>query len=394
MNEYVVIGNGVAGTTAAEHIRKNDSEGRIAIVTDEASPFYHRVRLPEVLAGEVDESDLQAKDGRWYEDRRMDLRLRTEIVSADPDRKTVLTREGVTIPYDRLLLATGGVPFVPPVKGADGSGVFVLHTLRDAEEISAYPAGTDDVVIVGGGLLGIEAGFALRRRGRRVTLVELTERLLPRQLDTRGAAKLRTTMEEVGFSVRLDERVAEIAGRGAVDGVHLVGGETLPASLVIMAAGVRPSVGLAGPLGLECGRGIAVDDRMITSRPDVYAAGDAVEFRGTTYGLWIAAMEQGRVAGINMAGGASVYEGTAMATRLKVAGLEIASAGDIDAEGRCESRVVETDRVYRKLVLKGETVAGCIMLGDTGGFQRIASAIYKKERILQLPEVVLSDWRT
>ncbi len=392
MNEYVVIGNGVAGTTAAEHIRKNDSEGRITIVTDEASPFYFRVRLPDVISGEVDESVLLAKDERWYEDQRMDLKLSTEVVSADPDEKTLFTREGVAIPYDRLLVATGGIPFVPPLKGADRRGVFVLRTLRDAGEITAYPVGTDDVVIVGGGLLGIEAGFALRRRGRRVTLVEVAERLLPRQLDPRGAAKLQSIMEEIGFSVRLDERVAEFVGSEAVDGVRLASGETLPASLVVMSAGVRPSLGLAGPLGLACDRGIAVDERMRTSRPDVFAAGDAVEYRGTLYGLWIAAMEQGKVAGINMAGGASVYEGTAMVTRLKVAGVELASAGDIDAEDRCESMVVETDRVYRKLVLKGETVAGCIMLGDTGGFQRIASAIRKKER-WQLPEAALFGWR-
>jgi len=393
MNDYVVIGNGVAGTTAAESIRNQDSRGRITILTDEESPFYYRIRLPEFVSGEVDAPMLLAKGAGWYEDRRLDLRLSTTIASAEPAAQTLLTDEGLTIPYDRLLVATGSIPFVPPVKGAGREGVLVLRTLRDAARMAARAVNAENAVIVGGGLLGIEAGYALGRRGTHVTLVEMAERLLPRQLDPEGAARLQSTLEETGFSVRLGERVGELVGSEEVEGVALVSGETLPAGLVVISAGVRPNLELAEPLGLQCGRGILVDERMRTSRPGVHAAGDAAEFEGTLYGLWPAAMEQGKVAGINMAGGDSVYGGTSTATRLKVAGVQLASAGDIDAEGRWESRVVRGDRVYKKLVLKGDRVAGCIMLGETGGFRRIAGAILQKERIGQLPGPVLSEWR-
>jgi len=181
-----------------EHPRFHESQGsvpqaervtvpdRLHIVTDEASPFYYRIRLPEFISGDADESALLARNEQWYDDRRMDLKLRTAIVSADPGEQTLLTREGVTFHYDRLLVATGGVPFVPRVKGADRRGVFVLRTLLDAREISVCSVDAEEVAIVGGGLLGIEAGYALRKRGKRVTLVERAERLLHRQLDHKG----------------------------------------------------------------------------------------------------------------------------------------------------------------------------------------------------------------
>jgi nitrite reductase (NADH) large subunit len=198
-------------------------------------------------------------------------------------------------------------------------------------------------------------------------------------------------MEEMGFSFRLGAKTQEIAGDGPVDGVLLEGGETLPAKMVIVSAGVRPTMDLAEPLGLECEKGIKVDEHLNTNRADIFAAGDVAEFRGMPYGIWSAAMEQGKIAGTNMAGGEASYQGTTMANTLKVAGIDLASAGNIDAEGDYESSVVTGEGVYKKIVLENGQIIGCIMLGDTKGFDKITKAISGKKDVSQIKDDILSE---
>ena len=390
MKNYLIIGNGVAGTTAAEHIRKLDEEGNITIATEENIRFYYRIRLNEYVSGDLNEKDLIVKGEDWYKDKRIDLKLSVPITGAEPLEKTVITEDNQRLSYDCLLIATGSHSFVPPIKGSEKRGVFALRSIQDARDISAWAGDIQDVVLIGGGLLGLEAGKALRKLGKQVMVVEFFPRLLPRQLDVYGAKRLQEIMEKMGFSFRLGAKTEEIKGDERVKGVVLEGGETLPASMVIISAGVRPNLELTEPLGLDTDKGVMVDGHLRTNQPDIYAAGDVAEFRGMPYGIWPAAMEQGKIAGINMAGGDMVYEGTTMANNLKVAGVDLASAGTIDAENELESKVVTDENVYKKIVMENDQIIGCIMLGDTKGFNKITKAMSEKQNVSEIKDLILS----
>ena len=389
MSRYVIIGNGVAGTTAAENIRKTDKDGEMTIITDEDLPFYYRVRLNEFISGDIPEQDLIAKKDQWYKDNHIDIKLKTQVTGADPGNKTIFTANDEKFEYDRLLIATGSHSFIPPIKGSDSLGVFALRNIQDARNISDWAAKIEDVVLIGGGLLGLEAGNALRKLGKKITVVEFFPRLLPRQLDVDGASRLQSIMEDMGFSFRLGAKTEEIAGDEKVSAVRLEGGETLKAKMVVISAGVRPNLELADPLGLDKDKGIKVDGRLQTNQPDVYAAGDVAEFNGIPYGIWPAAMDQGKIAGINMAGGDALYEGTTMANTLKVVGVDLASAGNIDVEGKLESRVVTDEKVYKKVVFENNRIAGCIMLGDTKGFNKITQEMTEKKDISSVKDQLI-----
>lgn len=373
---YVIVGNGVAGTTAAEHIRKNDEEGRIILLTEEDLPFYSRIRLIDYLAGDVDEAELVIRAPEWYAQQRIELRTGTRVTGADPDRRVVTFDRGGEIPYDLLLLASGSHSFIPPIIGSDKLGSFALRNIADARQIVSRCQAGGEAVVIGGGLLGLEAGNSLRRRGMQVTVVEFLPRLLPRQLDPTGAEKLREIMEGMGFSFHLNISVHEIQGGTTVERVVLDDCEVLTADLVLIAAGVRPNLDLAGHLGVARNKGILVDDLLRTSRPEVFAAGDVTEFEGNVYGIWPAAAEQGRIAGTNMAGGSQRYRGTVAANKLKVAGIDLAAVGEIDAEGRYRSEVEEGEGVYRKRVFDQENrLIGAVLLGDISDLSGLIRAV-------------------
>jgi nitrite reductase (NADH) large subunit len=391
MTRYLIVGNGVAGTTAAENIRKLDKEGRISIVTEEAIPFYWRIQLNEYIAGEVKEEKLLAKKQEWYKDQGIELKLKTRIQGAEAQGKVLVSQDNQKFPYDRLLIATGSHSFVPPIKGAEKKGIFTLRSYQDARNITDWSKGIHDVVLIGGGLLGLEAGNALRKLGKKVMVVEFFPRLLPRQLDVPGAGRLQTMMENMGFSFRLGAKTQEMTGEGRVEGVVLERGETIPAGMVIISAGVRPNLEMAKALGLDQDKGVKVDDRLMTSGPDIFAAGDVAEYKGVPYGIWPAAMEQGRVAGINMAGGEAVYKGSVMASTLKVVGIDLASAGEIDVDNKFESKTVSKERVYKKIVIDNNRITGCIMLGDTKGFNKITKMMAEKEDISGIEDRLLAD---
>jgi nitrite reductase (NADH) large subunit len=391
MADYLIIGNGVAGTTAAENIRKHDEDGTITIITDEDTPFYYRIRLTELISGDVSEEALIAKNEQWYEDLRIDLLLEMKVKKADIEKKTILTNDKLDLSFNKLLIATGSHSFIPPIKGSNKKGVFALRSIQDARDISVYADGIEDVVLIGGGLLGLEAGNALRKLGKKVTIVEFFPRLLPRQLDVEGAERLLKVMEDMGFFFRLGAKTQEIKGKAKVTSVLLEGGETLQTQMVIISAGVRPNMELAESLGLDRDKGIKVDNFMQTSQADVYAAGDVAEFRGIPYGIWPAAMEQGKIAGTNMAGGDMFYDGTTMTNTLKVVGIDLASAGNIDAENQLESRVVTDDTTYKKIVMADDQIIGCIMLGDTKGFNKITKAMADKKNVSNTKDKIFSE---
>jgi nitrite reductase (NADH) large subunit len=241
-------------------------------------------------------------------------------------------------------------------------------------------------VVVGGGLLGLEAGNGLRKAGLAVSVVEFFPRLLPRQTDVPGAAILQRQMEAMGFRFFLGAKTREIAPQGESLAVHLEGGEKLAADLVLISAGVRPELALGKSLNLAIDKAVKVDDRLWTGVEGVYAAGDLIEHRGRYYGIWPAAMEQGRVAGSNMAGKEALYAGTVPANSLKVAGIDLVAAGEIDGEGKMEAVVSrdEAGKTYRKLVIQGNILIGAILLGDTRGKDEIQQAIKGKKEVSRL----------
>ena len=386
MKKYIIVGNGVAGTTAVENIRKLDQEGTIIILSNEDLPFYYRIRLNEYLSGDLKEEDLLAKKAEWYKEHKIDLRLQSPVVGGDPQKKVVVAKDNEEFSYDTLLIATGSHSFIPPITGSETNGVFAIRSIQDCREITGWAKKVEDVVLIGGGLLGLEAGNALLRLGLKVTVVEFFPRLLPRQLDVDGAKRLQAIMEGMGFSFRLGAKTQEITGDNLMTGVSLEGGESLSAQMVIISAGVRPNMELAQPLGLETDKGIKVDERLRTNQPDIYAAGDVAEFRGMPYGIWPAAMEQGKIAGTNMAGGDSVYKGTTMANTLKVVGVDLASAGEIDAEGKFDSKMVTDEKIYKKIVLDNNLIIGCIMLGDKKGFNQITQMMSEKRDIAEIKD--------
>ncbi len=373
MTRYVLVGNGVAGFSAAQNIRKVDPQGEISIVSNEDLPPYYRIRLNDYIAGEVSEQGLQLKNPSWYQENNIYLVLDTEVETGDPEKKILATTKGKEIGYDKLLLATGSHSFIPPVEGADKKGVFALRNIQDARKISKWAQSVDNVVVIGGGLLGLETANALRKLGKRVVVVEFFPRLLPRQLDEEGAEKLRSNMEKMGFEFRLGLKTSTLQGGDSVNTALLDNGEELPAEMAVFSAGVRPNIQLAGSMDLQQNKGIVVDDYLQTSDPHVYAAGDVAEWNGNLYGIWWPAKEQGQIAGANMAGESDIYQGTTMSTKLKVVGIDLASAGEIDTEGKYESKVYSEGDVYKKVIIDNNRIIGCIMLGDLQDFDRITA---------------------
>ncbi len=388
MAHYVIIGNGIAANTAAESIRKADAGAGITMFSREKHFFYYIPALPEYLAGEKDVSGITLHNEQWYKDNSININLGTDVTAIDAGAKTVTTGDGRNISYDKLLLATGGYSFVPPINGADNDGVFTLRTLDDADRIIAEAKGSKHLVLIGGGLLGLEAGNGLRKAGLNVTVVEFFPRLLPRQMDVAGAAILQRQMEEMGFSFYLGAKTKEIVRSGDGLSVNLESGEQIPADMVLVSAGVRPEITLAKALGLDIDKGVKVNDNMQTGIPDIYAAGDLIEHRGRFYGIWPASMDQGRVAGSAMTGQAAEYAGTVLANTLKVVGIDLTAAGNIDADNECESIVLTDDakKIYRKLVIQDNAITGTILFGDIHGSDHIMAAIKNKTDISALKD--------
>lgn len=371
MTSYLIIGNGTAGTSAAQQIRLQDKNAQITLVTAESQPLYSRIRLPEYLVGDITRQDLVIKDLAWHEERDIRLMTDTIVSQLDLDARKATLADGACLNYDRLLLAMGSRSFVPPVTGSEISGVFTLRTVSDADALADLDQAADELVMIGGGLLGLEAASAMVRSDRTVTVVEFFDRLLPRQLDDAGAVRLRKMLESMGFRFRLGAVTEEILGRDRVTGVRLKSGETLTAGAVLFSAGVRSNLDLVKDTDIAQDKGVQVNQRMETSREGVYAAGDVAEMDGVNYCIWPEATEQGQVAGINMAGGSAVYEIAPPSNILKVAGISLASAGEIDIDGQYDADITATDTTYQKIVKKDDRIIGCIMLGDTSAFNRI-----------------------
>lgn len=391
--KYVVVGAGVAGVTACQAILDTDPEGEIRLFTDEPYPFYSRMRLTEVVSRKVEPQQLVLRGPAWFEERGIGFHPGEPVQEIGLEPLRVLSQRR-HYRADRLLLATGGYSFIPPIPGAQQAGVFSLRTMADAMSIRDQAAEASRAIVVGGGVLGLELGNALHARGLEVTVVETSDRLLPRQTDLQAARILQETMERMGFRFRLSAQSREIQGDGKRARALLLGdGEVLEADMFLISAGVRPHLELARALGLKLDRAIVVDHRMETSIPNIYAAGDCIEHQGAYYGIWPAAEEQGRIAGINMAGGQASYQGTVMRNQLKVLGIDLLAAGQIDPEGALEAEVVSDPSrgIYRKLVYQEDRIVGTILLGDLSGQRGILRALEEARSLGHLKGSVLRN---
>jgi nitrite reductase (NADH) large subunit len=386
MKRYLIIGDGVAGARAAVKIREADPKGEIHIFTEEPYSFYYRVRFPEFVAEEVGIQDITIHTKEYYQSKNISLHLEEPIVEVRLEKKEVVSKKGNHYSYDLLLMATGGIAFVPPIKGVEKKGVFTLRVMKDAIEMKEFSKGVNQAILIGGGLVGLETGGALLRRGIKVTVIEHNPRILPRQMDEEGGQILQKKMEDMGFSFFLNGQSDEILGKEKVEGLRLKDGRMIEGQMVIISAGVRPNLTLAKAMGLEIKNGILVNDRLETKREGIFAAGDVAEHRGRCYGIWPAAQRQGETAGMNMAGGNALYEGTVVSNTLKVVGIQLTSAGEIDPEGKLEC-VVRSDRekcTYCKVTFKEDRIVGCILLGDIKGGPEIQKAIGEKINVKEL----------
>lgn len=363
----VIIGNGMAAARLCEELRARDPACPVTVVGAEPHPAYNRVLLSDVLARKVSVADLALKPAAWWERHGIRVIRGVPATGIDRDARRVTLADGTVMPYGRLVLATGSHPIRLPLPGADLAGVLTFRDLKDVENLLAAAQPGTRAVVIGGGLLGLEAASGLAAAGALTTLVHLMDRLMERQLDPAAATLLRGSLEARGVSVRLQADSARIEGTAHVSGLRLKDGTLLPADLVVMACGVHPNADLARSAGLACGRGVRVDDRLATDDPAIFALGECAEHRGAVYGLVAPAYEQARALAAHLCGEQAAYGGSIIATNLKVSGVHVFSAGDISGGPGCED-ILLTDAgrgTYRRLILKDGRLVGAVLFGDT-----------------------------
>jgi nitrite reductase (NADH) large subunit len=369
--KLVMVGNGMAGVRTLEELLKIAPDlYDITVFGAEPHANYNRILLSPVLAGEQTLQDIMLNDVDWYAANGIHLHLGKSIKHIDRRGRRVTTDDGIVAEYDRLLIATGSNPFMLPVPGAKLAGVLSYRDIHDTEAMIAASSQYKSAVVIGGGLLGLEAANGLKQRGMDVTVVHLMPWLMERQLDRTAGEMLQRSLESRGLQFRLDAKTTEILGdeNGRVQSVRLATGEELPAQLVVMAVGIRPNTALAESAGLHCNRGIVVNDTMQTFDPRIYAVGECVNHRGTAYGLVAPLFEMAKVCANHLAEfGIGRYVGSVTSTKLKVTGVDLFSAGNFQSDPEAEEIVLADPGagVYKKLVIKGDKLVGGVMVGDT-----------------------------
>jgi nitrite reductase (NADH) large subunit len=383
----VILGAGVAGVTAAEAARRIAPNRPITLVSGEPHLPYYRLNLTRYLAEEVGEAELAMTSAERLREQGIDWVVADAMRVHRQHRRVDLTG-GRSLDYDALVVAMGSHPFVPPVPGFDKRGVCVLRWIDDAREILRRSRTARHCVCIGGGLLGLEAAGALAGRNLDVTVLEGHGWLLPRQLAEPAGKLLQQQLEQLGVQVRNHARAVELTGTEDVSGVRLKDGAVLDADLVVVATGVRPSSWLARQCGLEVERGILVDDRMATSDPAIFAAGDVAEHRGTLYSIWPTAFAQGEVAGINAAGGRAEYRGMPPSNRLKIVGTDVYSVGQFTApDGSYEVIEEEGDGTYLRLVVRDGRLLGANLIGRTHLVDVVRDAVEEGKPLFDVPSL-------
>ncbi|MBI5040546.1 MAG: NAD(P)/FAD-dependent oxidoreductase [Gammaproteobacteria bacterium] len=365
----VLIGNGMAGVRTLEELLKLAPD-RYDITVFGAEPYgnYNRILLSPVLAGEKTIEQIMLNDEQWYVDNGITLHEGKQVTAIDRTKRIVRAADGTEEKYDRLILATGSMPFIIPIPGKDLPGVVAFRDIQDVDRMLAAASGKGHAVVIGGGLLGLEAANGLLKQGMRVSVVHLLDTLMEKQLDKPAAGLLKRSLEERGLNFLMGAQTEAILGKDKVEAVRFKDGLEIPADLVVMAVGIRPNAELAKQVGLHCERGVVVNDTMQTFDPRVYAVGECVQHRGDTYGLVAPLFEQAKVCANHLAElGYARYEGSVTSTKLKVTGIDLFSAGDFQGDDSTEEMVLQDPGrgVYKKVVVKDNRIQGAVMYGDT-----------------------------
>ena len=403
--KVVIVGNNVAGTFTSQNIRFLNRDVDIEIYTQEKYPYYSRVNLPELIPGKVQADDLIVFKDDWYKDKNIKLNLNSKVTKIEPDQKVLsIEDQNDPVSYDKLILALGSVPNIPPIKNARemvGKGVFTLRTIDDTLEIKEFiqKSNAKKAIIIGGGLLGLELANQIKNTNLDTTVVEFFPRLLPRQLDDECSGMLKNEIESKGINVVLNAATEEILGNGAVTGIKLKDGQKLDADIILIQAGIRATIDIAQISGIETNRGIIVNKYLETSKKDIFAVGDCVEYKNQTWGIIPACMEQSKIVAASALGLKKIeYKGTTPKNTLKIVGMELTSIGIFDPskeEGGgwdILKRADKDDCCYQKLILKDNTLKGAILFGDN----KAMSFVYKKmeqdvtrEELMEILELYL-----
>lgn len=359
--KYLIVGAGIAGLSAAKSIRKNDSEGSITMISKEKKKPYYRTKLTEAIASGESEEELLVEKEAFYEKKNIELLLGKTVTKILPKEKAVQLESGETITYEKLLLAIGASPFVPEFEGGKKDNMIAMRTMEDLEKVRNILPEVKTALVVGGGLLGLEAAQALKEKGVDVHVGEFADHLLPRQLDSETSEVLKEALEEEGMTIHTDGTLKEAIGDTKVEKVILTDGTTFDCQLVLFSVGVRSNLEPASEV-LESDRGIQVNEHLETSVEDIWAAGDCAEISGRTMGLWTSSNEMGKIAGTNMSGGDMTYGLPALFTNLKIGSVRLFSSGSHEGE---ESWERKEDGTIQKLFFKDGKIIGGILYGNT-----------------------------
>lgn len=381
----VVVGNGMAGMACVDQILQHKPNFRITVLSEEPYYNYNRILLSSVLAGEKSIEEIYINTQEWYEKNNIMLCRNMKAVEVDSKNKKVFTQDGASLDYDLLLLATGSNPFIPPIDGSNKKGVFTFRNLEDTENILSFCRAAKSAVVIGGGLLGLEAARGILNQGVKVSVVHLMDRLMDVQVDEVGGHFLKREIEKLGIDVLLNKSTTHILGNGKAEGVMFKDGAIVQADLVVIACGIRPNTELGKKAGLEVNRGIVVNDYMETSDPNIFAVGECVEHRGKVYGLVAPLYDQGKILAATITGNKGpVYEGSVLATKLKIMGIDLFSAGDFKATEADKEVISYQDHgfgIYKKVVVHQNQVVGTILIGDARDANRFLEMIRKKEKV-------------
>jgi nitrite reductase (NADH) large subunit len=388
----IVIGNGMAGCRAVEEILARDAgKYRITIFGAEPRVNYNRIMLSPLLAGEKSFDDIVINDQAWYDDNGITLVAGDQVVAIDRKIQTVTARSGRVESYDKLIFATGSDPFIIPVPGHDLQGVVTFRDMDDVGTMLRAADGGGDAVVIGGGLLGLEAAHGLSLRGMKVTVLHIMPTLMERQLDEAAGWLLKEALEGRGQTILTGADTGEIYGQGKVEGVRLKDGRDIPAALVVMAVGIRPNVKLARDAGLTIGRGIHVDDHLVTSDANILAVGECIEHNGAVYGLVAPIWEMCRSLADGLVAEQNGYTGSVTSTKLKVSGIDVFSAGDFSGGEGCEDIVMRDAArgVYKRVIVKDDRVVGAVLYGDTGDGNWYFDLLKKQQDVSDIRDALI-----
>lgn len=380
-NFYVILGGGAAAFYAASAIRERDRTGSIVMISNEPYRPYNRPMLTKSIMAELNEEQIAIEEEKWYEENNIHLLLGKQVTGIDTKNKEVLLEEGMKLAYTKLIYALGSECFIPPINGKDKKEVIAIRRLEDIRKIEAMLPRLKNVVVIGGGVLGLEAAWEMKKAKCHVTVLEAAPLLMGRQLDEGAADMLKLISEGKDIQIHTGVQITDILGEDHVTVVKLAGGEVFPADLVIVSAGVRANTAIAGEAGIETDRAVVVNEKMETNIPDIYACGDCAQYQGINYAIWPQAMEQGKVAGANAAGDFLVYEGVSAALNFHGMGTALFAAGDNGKNLNLVYKTVEFKdmgkKQYRKYYFLNNRLCGVILIGDVSAMAKMTQLLEK-----------------